>query len=97
MYSTCLFCNEDLGANEVIEQFPVGRRLAFDASKGRLWVVCRKCERWNLSPLDERWEAIEQAERLYSETRRRVATAEICLARLRDRTELVRIGAPLRP
>ena len=29
---------------------------------GRLSVVCRKCERWNLSPLDERWEAIEAAE-----------------------------------
>ena len=59
--------------------------------------MCRKCERWNLSPLDERWEAIEEAERLYSDTRRRVATAEIGLARLSDRTELVRIGAPLRP
>src|SRR5215831_12260351 len=97
MYSTCLFCNQSLGTNAAIDSFSIGRRLAFDAAKGRLWVVCRKCERWNLSPLDERWEAIEQAERLYSETRRRVATAEIGLARLRDGTELVRIGAPLRP
>ena len=97
VYATCLFCNQPLGANSSLESFPIGRRLAFDAAKGRLWVVCRKCERWNLSPLDERWEAIEQAERLYSETRRRVATAEIGLARLADGTELVRIGAPLRP
>ena len=97
MYATCLFCNQSLGTNSTFESFPIGRRLAFDAAKGRLWVVCRKCERWNLSPLDERWEAIEQAERLYSETRRRVATAEIGLARLGDGTELVRIGAPLRP
>jgi hypothetical protein len=97
MYSTCLFCNQPLGTNATLESFPVGRRLAFDAAKGRLWVVCRKCERWNLSPLEERWEAIEQAERLYSETRRRVATPEIGLARLADGTELVRIGAPLRP
>ena len=97
MYSTCLFCNQPLGTNAVLDAFPVGRRLAFDAAKGRLWVVCRKCERWNLSPLDERWEAIEQAEGLYGDTRRRVATAEIGLARLADGTELVRIGAPLRP
>lgn len=97
VYATCLFCNQPLGTNSSIESFPIGRRLAFDAAKGRLWVVCRKCERWNLSPLDERWEAIEQADRLYSETRRRVATPEIGLARLRDGTELVRIGAPLRP
>jgi hypothetical protein len=97
MYSTCLFCNHDLGRNETLETFPLGRRLAFDAAKGRLWVVCKHCERWNLSPLDERWEAIEQAERLYRDTRRRVSTDEIGLARMRDGTELVRIGEPLRP
>jgi hypothetical protein len=97
VYSTCLFCNQPLGENSTFESFPVGRRLAFDPGKGRLWVVCRKCERWNLSPLDERWEIIEQAERLYTDTRKRVATAEIGLARLGDSTELVRIGAPLRP
>lgn len=97
MYSTCLFCNQELGGNSTFASFPVGRRLAFDSAKGRLWVVCRKCERWNLSPIEERWEAIEQAEQLYRDTRRRVATSEIGLARLTDGTELVRIGAPLRP
>jgi hypothetical protein len=97
MYSTCLFCNSELGANEALGSFPVGRRLAFDARKGRLWVVCRKCERWNLTPLEERWEAIEQAERLFRDTRKRVSTENIGLTRLRDHTELVRIGEPLRP
>ncbi|MQA89509.1 MAG: hypothetical protein GEU90_04660 [Gemmatimonas sp.] len=97
MYSTCLYCKRDLGSNEALDDFPVGRRIAFDAAKGRLWVVCRGCERWNLSPLEERWEAVEQAERLYHDTRRRVATEHIGLARLRDGTELVRIGEPLRP
>jgi hypothetical protein len=97
MYSTCLFCNKSLGANETIETFPVGKRLAFDAAKGRLWVVCPECERWNLSPLEERWEAIEQAEKLYRDTRRRVATDNIGLAKLRDGLTLVRIGEPLRP
>lgn len=97
MYATCLFCNKPLGNNEAIETFPVGRRLAFDAAKGRLWVVCRQCERWNLTPLDERWEAIEQAEKLYRDTRRRVATDNIGLAHLRDGTTLVRIGQPQRP
>ena len=45
MYSTCLFRNSSLGANEAIERFPVGRRVAFDAAKGRLWAVCRRCGR----------------------------------------------------
>ncbi len=97
MYATCLFCQKDLGRNETFETFPVGRRLAFDAAKGRLWVVCRHCERWNLTPLEERWEAIDEAERLYRDTRRRVATDNIGLAKLRDGTTIVRIGEPLRP
>jgi hypothetical protein len=97
MYSTCLFCNAGLGANEEIEAFPVGRRLAFDGAKGRLWVVCRRCERWNLTPLEERWEAIEQCERAFRDTKLRVSTDEIGLARLHEGLELVRIGAPQRP
>ena len=97
MYSTCLFCQTHLGANEAVEHFPVGRRLAFDAAKGRLWVVCRKCERWNLTPIEERWEAIEECERSYRGTKLRVSTEQIGLARLGEGLELVRIGKPQRP
>lgn len=97
MYSTCLFCHTELGANEAIEHFPVGRRLAFDASKGRLWVVCRKCERWNLTPVEERWEAIEECESSYRGTKLRVSTDHVGLARLAEGLELVRIGKPQRP
>jgi len=97
MYSTCLFCHGELGSNEVVEHFPIGRRLAFDNSKGRLWVVCRKCERWNLTPIEERWEAIEECEKLFESARLRVATDNIGLARLREGLELVRVGSALRP
>lgn len=97
MYSTCIHCRKSLGANEAIEALPIGRRIAFDARQGRLWVVCRSCERWNLTPFDERWEAIEQSERAFRDTRVRVSTDNIGLARLADGTELVRIGAPQRP
>jgi hypothetical protein len=97
MYSTCLFCTGNLGTNEMIEHFPVGKRLAFDGAKGRLWVVCTHCGRWNLSPLEERWEAIEECERSFRGTFVRVSTDNIGLARLRDGVELIRIGSPLRP
>jgi hypothetical protein len=97
MYSTCIFCHSSLRTNEAIEHFPVGKRLAFDAAHGRLWVVCRACERWNLTPLEERWEAIEECERAFSGTRLRVSTEHVGLARLREGTTLIRIGAPLRP
>jgi hypothetical protein len=97
LYRSCLHCSGALGANEIIEAFPVGRRLAFDAAKGRLWAVCLKCSRWNLAPLEERWEAIEECERLFRGTRTRVSTDEIGMARAADGTELVRIGQPERP
>ena len=97
MYSTCLFCQSGLGANEVIERFPVGRRLAFDAAKGRLWVVCVRCTRWNLTPLEERWEAIEECERAFRDTKLRVSTDNIGMARLREGLELIRVGRALRP
>jgi hypothetical protein len=97
MFSTCIFCNQPLGSNETFETFPVGKRLAFDPARGRLWVVCAACERWNLTPLDERWETIEHAEKLYTDTRRRVSTDNIGLAKLREGTTLVRIGEPMRP
>ena len=97
MFSTCIFCHASLGTNPVIEAFPVGRRLAFDPARGRLWVVCTHCERWNLSPLDERWEAIDDCERRFRATRLRMSTDNIGLARIADGMTLVRIGQPLRP
>ncbi|HWJ15458.1 MAG TPA: hypothetical protein VNS10_17090 [Gemmatimonadaceae bacterium] len=97
MYSTCIFCNHTLGTNESVEHFPIGRRMAFDARKGRLWVICSDCARWNLTPLEERWEAIEDCERLFRETLVRVSTDNIGLARMPDGLELIRVGSPLRP
>jgi len=97
MYTTCLFCNEDLGRNEVLPTFPVGERLAFDAKLGRLWVICPSCHRWNLSPLDERWEAVEECERRFRATHLRYSTDNIGLAFLREGLALVRIGPALKP
>lgn len=97
MYSTCLFCNRDLGSNQLLPTFPVGRRLAFDPERGRLWVVCTACDRWNLAPLEERWEAVEECERLFRATRLRYSTGNVGLAQLREGVDLVRIGRALRP
>jgi len=97
MYSTCIHCHAPLGRNDILERFPVGRRLAIDGEKGRLWVVCQVCRQWNLSPIDERWEAIEDAERLYRGTHLRTSTDNIGLAKLADGSELIRIGKAPRP
>jgi len=97
MFKTCIYCHRNLGANESVENFPVGRRLAFDAAKGRLWVVCENCRRWNLTPLEERWEAIDECERYFRDTAKRYSTDNIGLARLAEGLDLVRIGQPQRP
>lgn len=61
MRPTCLFCHGRLPTNAVIEAFPVGKRVAYDPSSDRFWVVCTGCRRWNLAPLveDERKSAID--------------------------------------
>jgi hypothetical protein len=97
VYRICLFCHASLGRNEAIEELQVGRCLAFDSAKGRLWVVCPRCSRWNLTPLEERWEAIERCEREFRGTVIRRSTENIGLARLAEGTELIRIGRPLLP
>lgn len=97
MYSACLYCHANLGRNDAVEHFSVGRRLAFDLANGRLWVICPSCKRWNLTPVEERWEAIEECERLFERTRLRMSTDNIGLARIAEGTELVRVGSAMRP
>lgn len=95
MYASCIFCTRSLGTNDVLETFPVGRRLAFDGWRGRLWAVCPRCGRWNLSAIEERWEAVEDSEKLFRSARLRVQSENIGLARLPDGTELIRVGEAL--
>jgi hypothetical protein len=93
MYRNCIFCSAELGTNESIETFPVGRQVAFDGWKGRLWAVCPLCARWNLAPIEERWESVEAAEKLFRDARLRVQSENVGMAKLPDGTRLVRIGA----
>jgi hypothetical protein len=97
MFGTCIFCRSPLGTNTAVEHLPVGRRLAFDPERGRLWVVCPHCRRWNLTPLEERWEAIEDCERLFREAVRRAWTEHISLAQVPAGVVLIRVGKPTWP
>lgn len=97
MYATCTFCYAALGRNEGLEAFPVARRVAYDPAKGCIWAVCPHCARWNLAPLEERWEAVEECERRFRATALRYSSGNIGLAWLREEMELIRIGPALRP
>ena len=93
MYRHCFHCNGTLGTNAAIAALPIGRRIAFDAERGRVWVICPRCARWNLVPFEGRLDALAQCEARFVGTRLRRSTANVGLARLDDGTELVRIGA----
>lgn len=97
MYATCTFCYDPLGANAELERFPVARRVAFDPAKGCLWAICPACAGWNLAPLEDRWEAVEECERRFRGTTLRYSSGRIGLAWLPGDLELIRIGEALRP
>lgn len=97
MYSTCTFCYAALGTNSVLETFAVSGRVAFDPKKGCLWAICRHCARWNLAPIEERWEAVEECERRFRATSLRYSSGNVGLAWLQGDLELIRVGPALRP
>jgi hypothetical protein len=95
MYTTCAFCNAAFGGDGGPSGLGVGRRIAFDEWKGRLWVVCPKCARWNLTPLDDRIERIEAVARVARDGRLLASTEQVALLRW-DRYDLIRVGKPPR-
>jgi hypothetical protein len=92
VYRTCLRCERPFGTNAELPNLPIGRRIAFDTERGRIWVICRRCGQWNLAPLESRWEALEECERLAVGAEARAAGAAAGFARTRAGLELLRIG-----
>ncbi len=92
MLSRCIYCHVQLPLNQSLEHFRLGQRIAFDPVRGRLWAVCGGCRRWNLAPIEERWEALEELERLTHDRGRLLSqTDSIALFRAED-LEVVRVG-----
>ena len=95
MYTTCAFCNAKLDGDGGPSGLGVGRRIAFDEWKGRLWVICPKCARWNLTPLDDRLERIETVARAAHDANLLAATEQVALLRWQH-YDFVRVGKPPR-
>src|SRR5688500_2485950 len=92
IFSGCLVCHAAIAENETFDGLTRGERYAFDSAKGRLWVVCGECRRWNLVPIEDRWEALEALEKIaQDEARLVVKTDNIALLRVGD-VDLIRIG-----
>lgn len=92
MFSRCIVCHAPFPSNEALEFFPHGDRIAFDPARGRLWAICRSCRRWTLAPIEERWEALEELDRVTTDRARLLSqTDNIALLRV-DGLEIVRVG-----
>jgi hypothetical protein len=95
MYQTCAFCNGKLDGDGGPSGLGVGKRLAFDEWRGRLWVICPRCTRWNLAPFDDRLERIETLGRAAREGRVAASTEQVALIRWQG-YDFVRVGKPPR-
>lgn len=92
MYTRCLTCASPFQPNEALEHFPHGKRIAFDPARGRLWAICRTCRRWSLAPIEDRWEALEELEKIVTDKARLLSqTDNIALLRA-GQLEIVRVG-----
>lgn len=92
----CAYCDGPLAPGP---PWAPGRdhRLAYDPEKGRLWEVCPRCSRWNLTPLEDRWESLQACERVVTERGRvLLSTSHLSMVDVGD-GELIRVGpAPRR-
>jgi len=92
MFRRCLVCHSPFHENESLEHFSLGTRVAYDPSRGRLWAICKECKRWSLAPIEERWEALEELEKLVRDRGRLLSqTDNISLIRTGP-LEIVRVG-----
>jgi hypothetical protein len=93
LYPRCLFCRASFQRSSLFDRVPPGNRFAYDPATGRIWSICTRCRRWSLIPIEERFEAIEELERVVRDVGVCVAaTANIALFHADD-LELVRIGS----
>ena len=92
LYTHCLVCHTPFPANEELEHFSTSNRVAYDAERGRLWAICRSCKRWSLAPIEERWEALEELEKLVKDRAKLLSqTDNVALLRAGE-LDVVRVG-----
>lgn len=92
MFSSCLVCSAPFPENDSLEYFRVGERVAYDPDKGRLWAVCRKCKRWTLAPIEERWEALDEIEKIVRDKARLLSQTDNVAFLKAGSLEIVRVG-----
>jgi hypothetical protein len=92
MFTRCLFCHGRFLENRTLAHLPRSGRIAFDPELGRLWLICSRCSRWNLAPIEERGAALDELERLARDHGRTLGTTANVMLLQAGVLELVRIG-----
>ena len=92
MYTRCLVCATPFKPNDQLEHLPKGRRVAYDPGRGRLWAICSTCKRWSLTPIEDRWEALDELERLATDKARLLSQTDNIAFLKAGPLEIVRVG-----
>ena len=95
MFQTCAFCSGALGGDGGASGLAVGRRFAYDGWRSRAWVICQRCGRWNLTPVDTRVDTVAALEHMAEAGRVAATTDQVALIRL-GAYDVVRVGKPRR-
>jgi hypothetical protein len=95
MYQTCAFCSGSLGGDGGASGLAVGRRFAYDGWKSRAWVICQRCGRWNLTPVDSRPDTVAALDGMAAAGRVAATTEQVTLVRAGP-YDVVRVGKPPR-
>lgn len=62
--ATCISCGYTLPGNAEMTPWPFGHQAAVDVEARYYWVVCERCDAWNLAPADVALELVPLAEQL---------------------------------
>ncbi len=92
MFTHCVVCHTPFARNEELERFSTSTRVAYDAERGRLWAVCRSCKRWSLAPIEERWEALEELEKVVKDRAKLLSQTDNVALLSVGELDVVRVG-----
>lgn len=94
MIRRCYACRRQFRPSDAVEQLRCGSSVAYDPARGRLWIICDHCSRWNLAPIESRWEAVDALERaVRGSARLRTRTTNVALFHTPS-LDIVRVGEP---
>src|SRR5688572_19780884 len=92
LYSSCLFCAHDFPPSPLFGRVPPGLQLAYDPSCNRLRSIFGRCRRWNLLPIEERYDAIDLLEHTVAGRALLLAHSDNVALYSHEELQIVRIG-----